>query len=159
MVRQFKPLVGFRFLSNQLFNLILISTGPFWVPTTLIFSLFLTSSLSSSITAYLAGQPYAYDFTRLGAAVSLVLVSVAVIQYVMKGLCFINCFRYAYFLGLPVLVWLGLKYWAGVHERSAVEMISLYGYASTVWILTSVSIASTFLLVYLATSTYFRPIK
>lgn len=46
--------------------------GPFWVPTTLIFSLFLTSSLSTSISAYLAGDSYTYDFTRLGAAVSLV---------------------------------------------------------------------------------------
>lgn len=46
--------------------------GPFWVPTTVIFSLFLTSSLSQSISAYLAGQSYTYDFTRLGAAVSLV---------------------------------------------------------------------------------------
>lgn len=42
------------------------------MPTTLVFSLFLTSSLYSSITAYLAGQSYTYDFTRLGAAVSLV---------------------------------------------------------------------------------------
>jgi hypothetical protein len=47
-------------------------TGPFWVPTTLIFSLFLTSSLYSSISAYLAGQSYTYDFTRLGAAVTIV---------------------------------------------------------------------------------------
>lgn len=46
--------------------------GPFWVPTTLIFSLFLTSSLSTSITAYLDGDSYTYDFTRLGAAVTLV---------------------------------------------------------------------------------------
>lgn len=46
--------------------------GPFWVPTTLIFSLFLTSSLSTSITAYLDGDSYTYDFARLGAAVSLV---------------------------------------------------------------------------------------
>lgn len=46
--------------------------GPFWVPTTLIFSLFLTSSLSTSISAYLAGSPYTYDFTRLGAATSVV---------------------------------------------------------------------------------------
>ncbi|KAM0751668.1 Yip1-domain-containing protein [Meredithblackwellia eburnea MCA 4105] len=90
--------------------------GPFWVPTTLIFSLFLTSSLSSSIYAYLAGKPYEYDFTRLGAAVTLV---------------------YMYFLGLPLLLWAALKYWAGVDERSPVEIVSVYGYAATVWILTS----------------------
>ncbi|GAA5900474.1 hypothetical protein JCM5296_001557 [Sporobolomyces johnsonii] len=87
--------------------------GPFWVPTTLIFSLFLTSSLSTSISAYLAGQPYTYDFTRLGAATSVV---------------------YTYCLGLPVLIWAAIKYWAGATERSPVEIISLYGYSSTVWV-------------------------
>lgn len=59
-------------LSQSLASLTSSPSGPFWVPTTLIFSLFLTSSLYSSITAYLAGQSYTYDFTRLGAAVSLV---------------------------------------------------------------------------------------
>lgn len=46
--------------------------GPFWIPTTLILVLFLSSSLSSSIAAYLSSQPYEYDFTRLGAAVTVV---------------------------------------------------------------------------------------
>ncbi|GAA6037417.1 hypothetical protein JCM8097_008560 [Rhodosporidiobolus ruineniae] len=88
--------------------------GPFWVPTTLIFSLFLTSSLSTSISAYLAGQSYTYDFTRLGAATSVV---------------------YTYCLGLPILIWAAIKYWAGASERSPVEIISVYGYSATVWIL------------------------
>ncbi|GAA5991584.1 hypothetical protein JCM11641_004013 [Rhodosporidiobolus odoratus] len=88
--------------------------GPFWVPTTLIFSLFLTSSFSSSISAYLADQEYTYDFTRLGAATSVV---------------------YTYCLGLPIVIWAAIKYWAGAHERNPVEIISLYGYSATVWIL------------------------
>ncbi|GAA5881187.1 hypothetical protein JCM16303_004835 [Sporobolomyces ruberrimus] len=88
--------------------------GPFWIPTTLIFSLFLTSSLISSVNAYLAGIEYTYDFTRLGAATTVV---------------------YVYFLGLPVLVWAAIKYWAGASDRSPVEIVSLYGYSSTVWIL------------------------
>ncbi|GAA5860631.1 hypothetical protein JCM3774_006234 [Rhodotorula dairenensis] len=88
--------------------------GPFWVPTSLIFSLFLTSSLWTSITAYLDGRPYSYDFTRLGAATSVV---------------------YTYFLGLPILMWVAIKYWAGARERSPVDIVSLYGYSSTVWIL------------------------
>lgn len=46
--------------------------GPFWLPTTLILVLFLSSSISSSIAAYLSSQPYVYDFTRLGAAVTIV---------------------------------------------------------------------------------------
>ncbi|GAA6050593.1 hypothetical protein JCM3770_001478 [Rhodotorula araucariae] len=87
--------------------------GPFWVPTTLVFSLFLTSSLYSSITAYLDDLEYAYDFTRLGAATSVV---------------------YTYHLGVPILVWAAVKYWAGASDRSPVDIISLYGYSSTVWI-------------------------
>ncbi|GAA5937712.1 Yip5p [Sporobolomyces koalae] len=88
--------------------------GPFWIPTTLVFSLFLTSSLISSVNAYLAGLEYTYDFTRLGAATSVV---------------------YTYYLGLPVLVWAAIKYWAGASDRSPVEIVSLYGYSSTIWIL------------------------
>ncbi|GAA5872768.1 hypothetical protein JCM8547_006337 [Rhodosporidiobolus lusitaniae] len=88
--------------------------GPFWVPTALIFSLFLTSSFSSSISAYLADLEYTYDFTRLGAATSVV---------------------YTYCLGLPILIWAAIKYWAGASERSPVEIISLYGYSATIWII------------------------
>ncbi|KAK4050181.1 hypothetical protein OIO90_005163 [Microbotryomycetes sp. JL221] len=90
--------------------------GPFWVPTTLVFSLFLTTSLSTSVHAYLDGESYRYDFTRLGAAFTLV---------------------YLYALGFPVVVWAALKYWAGATERSVVEVISLYGYSTTVWIIAS----------------------
>ncbi|SGY19341.1 BQ5605_C014g07622 [Microbotryum silenes-dioicae] len=92
--------------------------GPFWIPTTLIFSLFLISSLSASVEAYLASEQYTYDFTRLGAAVSLV---------------------YMYCLGLPFIIWVALKYWAGSTERSAVEIVSLYGYQATIWIVTAAS--------------------
>ncbi|BGP56866.1 hypothetical protein JCM8202_002924 [Rhodotorula sphaerocarpa] len=88
--------------------------GPIWVPSSLIFSLFLTSSLWSSVVAYLDEREYSYDFTRLGAATSVV---------------------YTYFLGLPILMWVAIKYWAGARERSPVEIVSLYGYSSTVWIL------------------------
>ncbi|KAM0790213.1 hypothetical protein ACM66B_005527 [Microbotryomycetes sp. NB124-2] len=88
--------------------------GPFWVPTTLVFSLFLTTSLSSSIHAYLDGESYKYDFTRLGAAFTLV---------------------YLYALGMPVVVWGALKYWAGATERAVVDVVSLYGYSTTVWII------------------------
>lgn len=46
--------------------------------------------------------------------------------------------RYTYFLGLPILMWVAIKYWAGARERSPVEIVSLYGYSSTVWILVAV---------------------
>lgn len=45
---------------------------------------------------------------------------------------------YTYCLGLPVVMWAAIKYWAGASERSPVEVISLYGYQSTVWILVAV---------------------
>lgn len=87
--------------------------GPFWTLTTLIFALFLSSSLAASISAYLGSQAeYDYDFKLLSIAMSLV---------------------YAYGLALPVLLWLALRY-LGVGEWSVVEAISLWGYGQFVWI-------------------------
>lgn len=37
-------------------------------------------------------------------------------------------------------MWVAIKYWAGARERSPVEIVSLYGYSSTVWILVAVSL-------------------
>ena len=31
-------------------------------------------------------------------------------------------------------MWLAVKYWAGASDRSPVEILSLYGYSATVWI-------------------------
>lgn len=92
--------------------------GPFWTLTTLIFALYLSSSLGASIAAYLSakGAEYDYDFQLLSIAVSLV---------------------YAYGLGVPVLLWLGLRY-LGVGEWSVVEAISVWGYGQFVWIPVSV---------------------
>lgn len=80
--------------------------GPFWVPTTLIFALFLSSSLSSSIQAYLAGNTYNYDFTALSVAVTVV---------------------YVYALAVPVALWGVMRYWAGVDASGPIEIISVYG--------------------------------
>lgn len=86
--------------------------GPFWTLSTLIFSLFVFSSLASSITSYLSGTPFNYDFKLLSIAVSLV---------------------YAYGLGLPVLLWAALRYF-GVSEWSLVEAVAVFGYGQFVWI-------------------------
>lgn len=98
--------------------------GPFWTLTTLIFALYLSSSLGASIAAYLSakGAEYDYDFQLLSVAVSLV---------------------YAYGLGVPVLLWLGLRY-LGVGEWSVVEAISVWGYGQFVWIPVSVRTTSLF---------------
>ncbi|TFK25435.1 Yip1 domain family protein [Coprinopsis marcescibilis] len=92
--------------------------GPFWTLTTLIFALFLSSSLAASISAYLSaeGTKYDYDFKLLSIAVTLV---------------------YAYGLAVPVLFWLALRY-LGVGEWSVVEAISVWGYAQFVWVPVSI---------------------
>ena len=99
--------------------------GPFWTLTTLIFALFVFSSLASSIAAYLSNPSDSsaavleYDFGLLSTAVGLV---------------------YAYGLGVPVLLWLALRY-LGVGEWSVVEAISVWGYGQFVWIPVSVSLS------------------
>ncbi|KAF8654802.1 hypothetical protein AX16_003371 [Volvariella volvacea WC 439] len=92
--------------------------GPFWTLTTLIFTIFLSSSLAASISAYLSapGEAYDYDFHLLSIAVSLV---------------------YAYGLGFPLLLWLGLRY-LGVGEWSMIEAVALWGYGQFVWVPVSV---------------------
>ncbi|KAH9474570.1 Protein YIPF1 [Psilocybe cubensis] len=89
--------------------------GPFWTLTTLIFALYLSSSLAASITSYMSpvgADPFDYDFGLLSIAVSLV---------------------YLYGLALPVLLWLGLRY-LGVGEWSVVEAVAVWGYSQFVWI-------------------------
>lgn len=92
--------------------------GPFWTLTTLIFTLFLSSSLAASISVYLSapGTEYDYNFHLLSIAVTLV---------------------YAYGLALPVLLWLALRY-IGVGEWSVVEAVAIWGYGQFVWIPVSV---------------------
>ncbi|RXW20859.1 hypothetical protein EST38_g4979 [Candolleomyces aberdarensis] len=92
--------------------------GPFWTLTTLIFALFLSSSLAASISAYLSAdsEKFDYDFKLLSIAMSLV---------------------YAYGIALPVLLWLALRY-LGVGEWSVVEAVSLWGYGQFAWIPVSV---------------------
>ncbi|KAF7967054.1 hypothetical protein HWV62_35983 [Athelia sp. TMB] len=88
--------------------------GPFWVLTTLIFTLYLSSSLGASISSFLSSpdKAFEYDFGLLSISVTLV---------------------YAYGLALPVLLWLALRY-IGVGEWSPVEAIAVWGYAMFVWI-------------------------
>ncbi|RDX53168.1 Yip1-domain-containing protein [Lentinus brumalis] len=92
--------------------------GPFWTLTTLIFALFVCSSLASSIAAWLSNPTDAsaaileYDFGLLSTAVGLV---------------------YSYGIGVPVLLWLALRY-LGVGEWSVVEAVAVWGYGQFVWI-------------------------
>ncbi|KAI0278719.1 hypothetical protein BGY98DRAFT_972762, partial [Russula aff. rugulosa BPL654] len=91
--------------------------GPFWTLTTLIFFLFVTSSLAHSIVSYLSSDPVEYDFALLSTAVGLV---------------------YAYGIGVPVMLWVALHY-AGISENwPMVEAMTVWGYAMFVWIPVSI---------------------
>jgi len=87
--------------------------GPFWVPTTVIFTLFVSTTMSRTVEAYMKGvKGYTYEFTTLGTATGIV---------------------YTYALGFPLLFWAGIRYWAGITERTALEVVNIYGYSMTIW--------------------------
>ncbi|KAJ1656566.1 hypothetical protein IWQ61_003878 [Dispira simplex] len=85
--------------------------GPFWIVTTVIFTMFVTSSLAQSIIAYLHGAKRVYDFTTLSFAVFTV---------------------YPYVGAASVGVWATTKYFGC--QPSLMEIFSVYGYSFTVWI-------------------------
>ncbi|KAF8586901.1 Yip1-domain-containing protein [Ramaria rubella] len=90
--------------------------GPFWTLTTVIFSLFVFSSLASSVSSYLSSTPITYDFQLLSIAVTLV---------------------YTYGLGIPIILWVVLRY-IGIGEWSPVEAVAVFGYGQFVWIPVSI---------------------
>lgn len=91
--------------------------GPFWIATSVVFSVFVCSSLAGSLAAYIAGKPHVYDFTMLSFAVFVV--------YMYAFLC-------------PALVWASTKYFGC--RPSLLEIINYYGYGLTIWIPVSVSL-------------------
>ncbi len=108
-------------------------SGPFWVLTTLILSTYLSSSLSSSLAAYVANPevPFKTDLTLLSLCVTLI---------------------YCYGLLFPAVFW-GATKWvsrnesiatggasAGIAEWSVVEALALWGYAMGVFVPVSVSV-------------------
>jgi len=94
--------------------------GPFWTLTTLIFSLFVCSSLASAIASWLshpdAAASVVYDFSLIFTAFLLV---------------------YSYGLALPVLLWFALRY-LGVGDWGVLEAVAVWGYSQTVWIPTAI---------------------
>ncbi|KAI9021723.1 hypothetical protein CLU79DRAFT_702891 [Phycomyces nitens] len=85
--------------------------GPFWLSTTVVFLVFVCSSLAGSLGAYLAGAPHVYDFRLLSYAVFVV---------------------YTYTFLSPVLLWGATKYYGC--QPSLMEIINYYGYSLTVWV-------------------------
>jgi hypothetical protein len=86
--------------------------GPFWSLTTLITVLYTTSTLSASITQYLA-DPEGHS--------NLPLLSTALLVI------------YLYGLGVPTALW-AVARWLGMGEWGPAEFIGTYGYAMTIYI-------------------------
>ncbi|KAI9308694.1 hypothetical protein BJ944DRAFT_195504 [Cunninghamella echinulata] len=89
--------------------------GPFWISTTVVFAVFVCSSLAASLAAYIAGVEHVYDFRLLSYAVFVI---------------------YMYSFVCPVLVWASTKYFGC--QPSLLEIIDYYGYGLTVWIPVSI---------------------
>lgn len=88
--------------------------GPFWTLTTLILTLYTTSTLTSSISSYLA-NPDAHTISNiplLSTAASIV---------------------YFYGIALPSILWATTK-WLGIGEWGPAEVIGVYGYAMAVFV-------------------------
>ncbi|KAI8598318.1 hypothetical protein EDD21DRAFT_382834 [Dissophora ornata] len=89
--------------------------GPFWIATTVIFVLFVTSSIVDSINAYMNGTVYTYDIFQMTFAFGTI---------------------YTYAFVVPLMVWGATKYFGC--QPDLLEMLALYGYALTIWIPVSV---------------------
>ncbi|KAI8324003.1 Yip1-domain-containing protein [Martensiomyces pterosporus] len=85
--------------------------GTFWIPTSVVFAMFVTASLSQSIAKILAGGKREYDFTMLSFATFTV---------------------YSYVLTVGAFVYLATKYFGS--QPGLMECLSVYGYAMAVWI-------------------------
>lgn len=85
--------------------------GPFWTLTTVIFSLFVFSSLASSLSSYLSDKPFDYDFKLLSIAVAVV---------------------YTYGMAVPAALWAALKY-LGVPDWGLLDALTIWVYAETLF--------------------------
>ncbi|KAF9957197.1 hypothetical protein BGZ72_002078 [Mortierella alpina] len=89
--------------------------GPFWIATTVIFVLFVTSSIVESINAYINKTAYSYNIYQMTFAFATI---------------------YTYSFVVPLLVWGATKYFGC--QPDLLEMLALYGYALTIWVPVSI---------------------
>src|SRR5437868_709384 len=94
----------------------MIFLGPFWISTTIIFLLFVTSTIAGSIQAIMNQKKPDYDFRILSFGVVAI---------------------YSYTFGVSLFVWGALKYFGC--RPSLLDTVGLYGYGLTIWIPISVS--------------------
>ncbi|KAI9324856.1 hypothetical protein BDR26DRAFT_1014408 [Obelidium mucronatum] len=90
--------------------------GPFWIPTTVIFSLFVTSFIAGSINAYFSNTSadYVYDMALLSFASTAV---------------------YTYVAGTSAAIWAVGKYFSC--PVKILEVFGLIGYGMSIWVLVS----------------------
>ena len=88
-------------------------TGPFWTLSTLILTLYTTSTLTASITQYLSDP----DSTTSNLPLLTTATSIV----------------YIYGLAVPSLLW-GATKWLRVGEWSVAEALGIYGYAMSVYV-------------------------
>ena len=79
--------------------------GPFWIPTTIVFALFMTSTVQDIFDSKKAQ---------------------------MDKLIMASSITYAYAFGVPIILWLVTKYMS--IPIKLLELISLYGYGFAVWL-------------------------
>jgi hypothetical protein len=91
--------------------------GPFWIPTTVIFALFVTTSIANNIVSYMGSEPLEYDFTLLSFATT-------------------TCYIYAFVI--PVIVWILCKWLAAPSQL--LELVMIYGYGMSIWIPVAVGV-------------------
>ncbi|KAJ2857058.1 hypothetical protein J3B02_001250 [Coemansia erecta] len=89
--------------------------GTFWIPTSVIFFMFVTASLSQNIAEALSGANREYDFTMLSFATFTI---------------------YVYILTVGSFVYASTKYFGS--QPGLMECFSVYGYGMAVWIPISV---------------------
>lgn len=115
--------------------------GPFWTLTTLIFTIYLSTSLSASISSYLShSEKQTQDLTLLSAATTLI---------------------YTYGLAFPALIWAASRWFSrtggngytqdgqgvlgaprgeGVVEWRLVDALAIWGYSMVVYVPVSVGL-------------------
>ncbi|KAJ3100592.1 hypothetical protein HDU97_002122 [Phlyctochytrium planicorne] len=89
--------------------------GPLWISTTVIFALFMASTIAGSINSYLAGVQYEVNVTLLSFA------SISV---------------YTYAVVMPGVVWGLGKYFAS--PIAFLDAVGVYGYGLSIWVPVSI---------------------
>lgn len=92
-------------------DILFLFAGPFWISTTVVFVLFVMSSIIDSIHAYMQTLPYSYDIGHLTFAFATI---------------------YTYAFMIPAMIWGATKYYGC--QPDLLEMLALYGYGLTIWI-------------------------